>query len=113
MPEPGRTIRLRDGRQLGFEEHGLAAGRAIFFFHGIPQSRVRGRMIAAHAERYAGRLIAVDRPGIGLSDFQPGRTIADWPDDVAELADALGIERFAILAISAGCAYALACGWKI
>jgi pimeloyl-ACP methyl ester carboxylesterase len=113
MPESGRTIRLRDGRQLGFEEHGLAAGRAVFFFHGVPQSRVRGRIVAQYAGRYAGRLILVDRPGIGLSDFQPGRTIADWPADVVALAEALDIERFSILAISAGCAYALACGWKV
>ena len=32
------------------------------------------------------RLIAVDRPGIGLSDHQPDRTILDWPEDVAHLA---------------------------
>lgn len=54
-------------------------------------------------------LVAVDRPGIGHSDLQPGRRLEDWPLDVAELADALGLERFAVVGDSAGGPYALAC----
>ncbi len=59
------------------------------------------------------RLIAVDRPGIGLSSFQPGRRFLDWPDDVAALAGHLGFTRFSILGYSSGGAYALACALKI
>jgi pimeloyl-ACP methyl ester carboxylesterase len=55
------------------------------------------------------RLIGVDRPGIGLSDPLPSRSVADWPADVAALADALGIERFAVVGHSVGGAYAAAC----
>jgi pimeloyl-ACP methyl ester carboxylesterase len=46
------------------------------------------------------RHIQLDRPGFGLSDFQPGRTVLDWPDDVAHVADLLGIERFAVIGVS-------------
>jgi uncharacterized membrane protein len=44
-------------------------------------------------------LIALDRPGMGLSDYQPRRTFVDWPDDVNQVAAALGLDRFAVLGI--------------
>ena len=59
------------------------------------------------------RLIAVDRPGMGLSDFQLNRHFGDWPADVKELADALGLERFSVLGFSGGTPYALTCALKI
>lgn len=59
------------------------------------------------------RLICIDRPGYGLSDFQPNRRLLDWPVDVGELADALGIARFNLLGFSAGGPYALACAHLI
>jgi pimeloyl-ACP methyl ester carboxylesterase len=55
------------------------------------------------------RLIAPDRPGYGLSDYQPGRRISDWPRDVLGLADGLSLDRFAVLGISGGAPYAVAC----
>ena len=59
------------------------------------------------------RLIGLDRPGIGLSDPKSGYRLLDWPDDVVEVADQLGIERFAVEGLSAGGPYALACAYKI
>ena len=59
------------------------------------------------------RLITIDRPGYGLSSFQPGRQLLDWPDDVVQLADALAITRFAILGVSGGGPHAAACAYKI
>jgi pimeloyl-ACP methyl ester carboxylesterase len=59
------------------------------------------------------RVIAIDRPGIGLSDPVPARSLLSWTDDVAALADALGIDRFAILGVSAGGPYALACAHRL
>jgi pimeloyl-ACP methyl ester carboxylesterase len=53
-------------------------------------------------------VLAVDRPGIGGSDHQPGRSVLDWPHDAAALADALTIERFAVLGFSFGGPYAYA-----
>jgi pimeloyl-ACP methyl ester carboxylesterase len=58
-------------------------------------------------------MIGIDRPGYGLSDYQHGRTLLDWPDDVQAIADSLSLERFAVLGISGGGPYAAACAWKI
>jgi pimeloyl-ACP methyl ester carboxylesterase len=59
------------------------------------------------------RLIAVDRPGYGMSDAKRGRTLLDWPDDVIELADALSLEKFAVMGVSGGGPYGLSCAFKI
>jgi pimeloyl-ACP methyl ester carboxylesterase len=59
------------------------------------------------------RLISPDRPGMGLSTYQAGRRLLDWPRDVRELTDSLGIERFAVMGWSAGGAYAAACAARL
>jgi pimeloyl-ACP methyl ester carboxylesterase len=58
-------------------------------------------------------MIALDRPGMGLSDHQPRRTLVDWPDDVNQAAAALALDRFAVLGISGGTPYVAACAWKL
>ena len=82
---PGKTIKLRDGRSLGYAEFGDPEGKPIFFFHGYPGSRLEGKFFAEAAKKAGARIISSDRPGSGLSDFKPGRVILDWPDDVIEL----------------------------
>jgi len=109
-----RWIRLVDGRRLGFAEYGDPAGIPAFMFHGVPGSRLS--LGGAGEPDPAGRrlrAIAPDRPGIGLSDPQPGRTILSWPRDVAALANALGIDRFGVFGGSAGGVYALACAFAL
>jgi pimeloyl-ACP methyl ester carboxylesterase len=106
-------IRLRDGRRLGYAEWGDPAGRPLLYFHGWPGSRVEGRLADEAAKETGVRLIAIDRPGMGLSDFQPRRTLVDWPEDVLEAAGALALDRFAVLGISGGGPYAAACAWKL
>jgi pimeloyl-ACP methyl ester carboxylesterase len=65
------------------------------------------------AARLHARVIVVERPGFGLSDFESGRTIVEWPNDVVGFADALQLDRFAVTGYSAGGAYVAACAWKI
>jgi pimeloyl-ACP methyl ester carboxylesterase len=55
------------------------------------------------------RVIAADRPGFGLSGYQPRHRFTDWPQDVARLADHLGLDRFAVMGYSAASPYTLAC----
>jgi len=43
-------------------------------------------MLTASARALDTHLIAVDRPGYGLSSFQPGRSLIDWAKDIAALA---------------------------
>jgi pimeloyl-ACP methyl ester carboxylesterase len=109
LPANSARLELRDGRFIGFAEFGDPAGRPVVFCHGFPASRLDGRLGEAAATRLGVRLIAPDRPGYGLSSFQPGRRMSDWPRDVAELADRLALDRFAVMGISGGGPYALAC----
>ncbi len=106
-------LRLADGRTLACLELGDPAGRPVLYFHGYPGSRLEARL-AAGAARFLGlRVLAPDRPGFGASTFQPGRTIGAWAADVAELADRLALERFAVIGVSGGGPYALACAARI
>jgi len=98
---------------LGFVEHGDRRGAPIFFFHGLPGSRLQRHPDESVAQRLAIRLFTFDRPGIGLSTVQPGRRILDWPRDVDEFADAQGFDRFRVLGWSAGAPYALATAYML
>jgi pimeloyl-ACP methyl ester carboxylesterase len=108
-----RVVRLGDGRAMGYAEYGARDGRPVFFFHGFGTTRVICPPDEELAVRLGLHLIAVDRPGIGLSEPLPGRRLLDWPRDVAELADLLGIGSFAVIGWSGGGPYALACGYAL
>ena len=105
----GQTLVLRDGRRLGYGEYGKPDGEPGFYFHGHPGSRLEAAFADEASTRAGLRVIALDRPGYGLSDFQPDRTILDWPHDVEEAADALGLDTFSVLGSSGGGPYALVC----
>jgi pimeloyl-ACP methyl ester carboxylesterase len=113
MQKTDGSICLGDGRRLAYAEYGDPEGRPLVYCHGFPASRLEAALLDPVACKARVRIIAADRPGCGLSDFQPNRRIGDWPDDVVELADALGIDRFAIVGVSGGAPYALACAGKI
>lgn len=104
-----KTIPLSDGRRLGYAEYGVPNGIPVLFFHGMPGSSYIHADMAVIAAQRDIRLIAVDRPGYGLSDPHPGRTLPDWADDIAALTDRLGIGQFSIVGFSGGSPYALAC----
>lgn len=109
----GATIRLRDGRQLGYAEWGDRAGWPVFYFHGMPGSRLERCPDLSLLDRLGIRLVTVDRPGYGLSTFLPGRRFLDWPADVAQLADALGVQRFTAVGVSGGGPHAAACAYLL
>ena len=115
MPDTAQTIALKDGRTLGFAEFGEPSGKPVMYFHGHPGAGIEWPALGddGAATELGLRIIAVDRPGHGLSSFQPGRRIADWSSDVVELADQLGVEQFGVLGLSGGGPYALACAHGI
>jgi len=79
----------------------------VLALHGLPG----GCLGLPQAPPAAGvRLISPGRPGYGGSDPLPGRLIAQFVDDLAQLADALTVDRFAVLGYSMGGPFALACG---
>jgi len=110
---PDKAISLRDGRTLSYAEYGDPSGKPVFFFHGLPGSRRQRHPDDSIAIELGARIITIDRPGYGLSDFQQGRKLLDWPDDVAQLANALKIDHFAAIGVSGGGPYLLACAYKM
>ncbi|MGH8582848.1 MAG: alpha/beta fold hydrolase [Gammaproteobacteria bacterium] len=108
-----RYIELADGSRLGYAELGSPGGVPVVYIHGFPASRLEARLSEAAAQHRGIRLIAVDRPGYGLSDFHPGHRLDTWPQRVTQLADRLGIGRFAVVGVSGGGPFALACAWQL
>lgn len=108
MPD-SHVMTLADGRSLGWTEFGVTEGWPVFGFHGTPGSRRQVCIYEDHARASGVRLIAPDRPGYGLSTYQPRRRLAEWPSDVQQLADHLDIDKFSVLGISGGGPHAAAC----
>jgi pimeloyl-ACP methyl ester carboxylesterase len=102
------TVTLRDGRRLAYTEWGVPDGPPVLYFNGTPGTRIWIPDEAATVEAGV-RLIVPDRPGVGGSDPKVPRTIGEWPADVLELVDSLGIPRFAVIGVSAGGSYTAAC----
>lgn len=113
MDRLNQQFRLSDGRQLGFAEYGVPEGAPVVYLHGWPSSRLEPSAVAHVCQELGIRMLAPDRPGLGLSDFQPGRTIPDFAQDVAQLADYFHLGRFAVLGVSGGGPYAAACAATI
>jgi pimeloyl-ACP methyl ester carboxylesterase len=106
-------LRLPDGRVLGVERFGAKAGAPLLYFHGLPGSRLDFRSEAATFAAAGIELIAIDRPGFGLSTPVRGRSLLDWPRDVEALCDRLGLERVVVLGYSSGGKYSLACAFAL
>ena len=107
-----KTITLADGTQLCWAEYGDPTGTPVFVVHGNPGSRLSWGLMPQSPFVPNVRLIAPDRPGYGRTPFKP-HALERWPTDVAQLADHLGVARFAIFGPSGGAPYALACAWKL
>ena len=108
------SLRLRDGRCLSYSETGSRLGIPVVYCHGAIGTPVeRSVDLEAVAQTLGVRYLAISRPGFGRSDAAPGRSVLDFAADVAELADALGLERFAVAGVSAGGPYALALGYAL
>jgi pimeloyl-ACP methyl ester carboxylesterase len=107
-PAEQRLI-LKDGRTLGFAEYGDPKGEPMLEFHGCPSSRLEARNYDEGGKKLGARVLGIDRPGFGISTYVKGYRIVDWPADVIEFADALGLKRFVVAGISSGSPYALVC----
>jgi pimeloyl-ACP methyl ester carboxylesterase len=102
------TLTRPDGRTVGFADYGPPNGLAVIDCHGGPGSRLSAGAAVSAAAPAGIRLVGIDRPGYGLSTPWPGRTIAGWVPDALAVADALGIDRFAVIGSSTGGSYAVA-----
>jgi pimeloyl-ACP methyl ester carboxylesterase len=106
-------LKLSDGRTLHIYDTGAddADGRlVVFWHHGTPNIGVPPEPLFAAAARLGIRWVSYDRPGYGGSTPYPGRDVASAATYVSTIADALSIDRFAVMGHSGGAPHALACG---
>ncbi|MEJ2732659.1 MAG: alpha/beta hydrolase [Anaerolineae bacterium] len=113
MPDEAGLVELSDGRRLAYSLFGAPQGRPAFYFHGTPGSRHEPSLGRDAATRHAVCIVALDHPGFGGSDYHSGRRLLDWPYDVLEAAQQLGLGRFGVVGASGGGPYALACAHAI
>jgi len=107
----GQILHAYDTRPDGNASNPGASGSpvALFWLHGSPNVGAPPEPLFAAAEANGLRWVSYDRPGYGGSSPHEGRTVASAAADVAAIADALGIGRFAVLGHSGGGPHALAC----
>ena len=104
-------LKARDGRTLDV----LLAGDddssfGLVCHHGTPSDATIWSDWHEDALSNNLRLVAISRPGYGLSDRLEGRRVASVAEDVEDVLDALGIIEFVSLGWSGGGPHALACG---
>ena len=109
------VLDLADGRQLEYGSFGPPDAPPVMYCHGFPTSRLELELIepALTQSGLDVQVVALNRPGYGYSSFQPRRTLLDWPRDVVEAADLLELGEFAVLGVSGGSPYALACALAV
>jgi len=104
----GRTLHMYD---MGAADAPDAADRlAVFWHHGTPNIGAPPEPLFPVAARLGIRWVSYDRPGYGGSTPSPGRDVASAAADVSSIADALGIDQFAVMGHSGGGPHAVACG---
>src|SRR5262249_41727600 len=108
-----QAMQLPDGRMLAFAEYGSPEGAVLVACQGYPGSRLEAVAFSAHAAQANVRVISLDRPGFGRSSFLDRRSFLDWPNHLLALTERLRIDRFALVGVSGGAPYALACAYRI
>ncbi|MEZ5117475.1 MAG: alpha/beta hydrolase [Candidatus Nanopelagicales bacterium] len=108
LATPTGTITLTDGRTLSYDDYGDPDGQPVIFNHGLSDSRLIRNPDEELTASLGVRVIAADQPGVGESTPQPGRRMVDWGADMEQLADALGLDTFAVAGHSGGGPHALA-----
>lgn len=99
----------REGRTSHYIDEGDPGGRAVVFIGGQGTSLEAFQLTEfarSSREALGLRVVSVERNGFGESVFDPALGYADYNAEVLRVLAHLGIERFAILAISGGGAYA-------
>lgn len=108
-----QTLKLPDGRVMGFSEFGDPEGTPLLYFHGYPSSRLEGVGMDRVACKRNLRVFTLERPGFGISTPQPNRRVIDFVEDVEFFTGYMGLKRVAIMGGSGGGPYALACAHEL
>lgn len=100
----GRVLHVYDART-----EGAGVGLPVVWHHATPNVGEPPEPLFPAATEVGVRWVSYDRPGYGGSTPHPGRDLASTASDVAAVADALGVDRFAVMGVSGGGSHALAC----
>jgi pimeloyl-ACP methyl ester carboxylesterase len=101
------TLTLSDGRTLTYDVYGDPGGTPVIFNHGLSDSRLIRNPDDALTASLGVRVVVADQPGVGGSTPSKNRRMVDWGEDMEQLADALGLERFNVAGHSGGGPHAL------
>lgn len=107
-PVEPQCVRLKDGRVFGLATYGDPGGAPVLALHGAPASRLMFEVADDTARARGLHLFCPDRPGYGLSPVDEQPTLAKRAQQLEAIADHLGLERFALVAVSGGAPYAVA-----
>jgi non-heme chloroperoxidase len=110
------AIEPRAPAPVRFIDTGEKDWRPVVFFGGLGTD-----LSAFHATEFARgqrerlrlRVVSVERNGFGATPFDPALGFGDVVDDVLEVLGFLGVQRFAVVAISGGAAYAAALAARV
>ena len=102
-------VKLADGRTLHVYDTGPAASLVVMYHHGTPNIGEPPAPLLPLSAELGVRWVSYDRPGYGGSSPNIGRSVGSAAADVAAIADALGLDRFAVMGHSGGSPHALAC----
>lgn len=106
-PSRQMTIQLHDGRKLAWSEWGSIDGIPVLFCTGAGMSSWLG--FGANVLSHLGlKLIAIDRPGLGLSDPHPNKTLSTWVDDIREFIQSQNLQNLLAVGFSQGAPFAFA-----
>lgn len=100
-------VTLPDGRNLAWRDYGPRGGVPVVMFPSSVSSSYLWPVETQTAARYGIRLIAVERPGTGASTADPDLTFESFARDFAFFVDAIGLDRFRLVARSSASPFAL------
>jgi pimeloyl-ACP methyl ester carboxylesterase len=106
-----RIFKARDGRALDVLVAGdTGSETALVCHHGTPSDATIWSDWHQDALENKLLLIAISRPGYGLSDRKAGRSASSVTEDVEDVLNTLEITQFVTVGWSGGGPHALACG---
>ncbi len=108
MPDISQQLMLTGGGTAGYARYGDPQGKPVLALHGAPASRFMYDVADAPALRLGLVIHAPDRPGYGLTPMDERPALASRTEHLVRVADALGLDRFAVLGVSGGGPYAVA-----
>lgn len=105
------TLELADGRSVRYYDTnpGDSERLVVFWHHGTPNIGTPPEPLFPASDQLGIRWVSYDRPGYGGSTAVPARSVGSVTADVTSIADALDIDRFAVMGHSGGGPHALAC----